>query len=108
MPSVEGAYEVYLDGELVTRTNDTEYYFNGLSVGKHTAGVIASYTSGKTAMSTIDFEVDATGVSTVTSGEDDCEAEFYDIRGQRVSGQNLPKGVYIVKKGSHTYKTIKR
>lgn len=108
MPSVEGAYEVYLDGELVTRTNDTEYYFNGLSAGKHTAGVIASYTSGKTAMSTIDFEVDATGVSTVTSGEDDSEAEFYDIRGQRVSNQNLPKGVYIVKKGNHTYKTIKR
>lgn len=108
MPSLEGAYEVYLDGELVAHTDDTQYCFDGLTVGKHTAGVIASYTSGKTAMSTIDFEVDATGVSSLTGATDDSEAEFYNIRGQRVSDQNLPKGVYIVKKGGRTYKSIKR
>lgn len=108
MPSLDGAYEVYLDGELVSNTDDTQYYFNNLTVGKHTAGVIASYTSGKTAMSTIDFEVDAAGISSVAGEDNDGEAEFYNIKGQRISDRNIPRGVYIVKKGGRTYKTIKK
>lgn len=108
MPSLDGAYEVYLDGELVANTDDTQYYFDGLTVGKHTAGVIASYTSGKTTMSTIDFEVDATGVSSITGRQDEGEAEFYNIKGQRISNRDLPRGVYIVKKGGHIYKSIKK
>lgn len=108
MPSLDGAYEVYLDGELVASTDDTQYYFDGLTVGKHTAGVIASYTSGKTTMSTIDFEVDATGVSSITGRQDESKAEFYNIKGQRISNHDLPRGVYIVKKGGHIYKSIKK
>lgn len=108
MPSLDGAYEVYLDGELVASTDDMQYYFDGLTVGKHTAGVIASYTSGKTTMSTIDFEVDATGVSSITGRQDESKAEFYNIKGQRISNHDLPRGVYIVKKGGHIYKSIKK
>ncbi len=108
MPSLDGAYEVYLDGQLVANIDSTQYYFDNLTVGKHTAGVIASYTSGKTAMSTIDFEVDAAGISNVTNEESDGKAEFYNINGQRISNQDIPRGVYIVKKGGRTYKTIKR
>lgn len=66
-PSLDGLYEVYLDGTMVAQQDETEYTFHNLSSGKHTAGVIASYTSGKTAMSTIDFEVDGTtGIESVT------------------------------------------
>ena len=66
MPALEGAYEVYLDGEKVTDTDETNYLFENLRNGTHTAGVIASYTSGKTEMSTIDFVVDApTGLASV-------------------------------------------
>jgi hypothetical protein len=68
-PSLDGAYEVYLDGKKVANTDDKSYVFRGLTVGKHTAGVIASYTSGKTEMSTIDFEITATGItSNVNNG----------------------------------------
>lgn len=70
MPALEGAYEVYLDGNKVADTDDTEYLYENLTNGKHTAGVIASYTSGKTEMSTIDFNVSYdTGISVVASSE---------------------------------------
>ena len=68
-PSLDGLYEVYLDGNLVAQQDETSYLFEGLSEGSHTAGVVASYTSGKTAMSTIDFTVSAsTGVDAVPGG----------------------------------------
>ena len=69
-PALDGAYEVYLDGKKVADTDDTEYTFENLSIGKHTAGVIASYTSGKTEMSTVDFDVDyETGIQTAAVNE---------------------------------------
>lgn len=69
-PALDGAYEVYLDGVKVADTDDTEYVFENLANGKHTAGVIASYTSGKTEMSTIDFDVNYdTGIATAVTGE---------------------------------------
>lgn len=65
-PALEGLYEVYLDGVKVAQQDQTEYLFTGLSEGNHTAGVIASYTSGKTEMSTIEFSVNTgTGISAV-------------------------------------------
>ena len=65
-PALDGAYEVYLDGEKVADTDETSYLFENLRNGTHTAGVIASYTSGKTEMSTIDFTIDVpTGMTTV-------------------------------------------
>lgn len=64
-PSLDGLYEVYLDGKKVAQQDQNEYTFSGLSNGRHTAGVVASYTSGKTEMSTIEFDVTATGISNV-------------------------------------------
>lgn len=67
-PALDGAYEVYLDGNKVTNTDETSFLFEGLTPGKHTAGVIASYTSGKTEMSTIDFEVEeGAGIAAATT-----------------------------------------
>ena len=56
-PALEGQYEVYLDGEKVADTDETSHIFTNLSQGRHVAGVLASYTSGKTEMSTIEFLV---------------------------------------------------
>lgn len=67
-PSLDGLYEVYLDGKKVAQQDDTEYVFCNLAEGKHTAGVIASYTSGKTEMSTIDFVVDSSSGITAVDG----------------------------------------
>ena len=65
-PALDGAYEVYLDNVKVADTDETSFLFDNLRKGTHTAGVIASYTSGKTEMSTIDFTVDVpTGIANV-------------------------------------------
>lgn len=107
MPSLDGAYEVYLDGKKVAQQDETEYKFTGLTPGKHTAGVIASYTSGDTEMSTIDFEVSPSdGISTI-SVSDDSAAEYYNLNGQKVSRHDLGHGVYMVKKGNMVYKIQK-
>lgn len=62
-PTAAGAYEVYLDGTKVADTDETTYTFESLKEGKHVAGVIASYTSGKTDMSTIEFTVTPDGLN---------------------------------------------
>lgn len=110
-PSAEGLYEVYLDGEKVAQTNETNYYFSDLSVGTHTAGVIASYTSGKTEMSTIDFEVTAAdGITPVTgsalkvivkdgvltvNGDFD-KVALYSLAGQQMPMSQIGLGTYVV------------
>ena len=120
MPALDGAYEVYLDGNKVTDTDETTYLFTNLSGGDHTAGVIASYTSGKTEMSTIDFNVDIpTGMTNVKSemkvsvdgqrlsikGEyTDVQVFSNDGKAMRISRvadglynlSGLPAGVYVV------------
>lgn len=65
-PSIDGLYEVYLDGEKVSQQDETSFVFENLKAGRHTAGVRANYTSGITEISTIEFSVDATGISAVT------------------------------------------
>lgn len=62
MPSPSGAYEIYLDGEKVADTDETTYTFTGLTNGEHTAGVRASYTSGITDISTVNFQVTGVGI----------------------------------------------
>mgnify|MGYP002624140493 FL=1 len=119
-PALDGAYEVYLDNVKVTDTDDTNYLFENLRNGDHTAGVIASYTSGKTEMSTIDFTVDVpTGMTSVKSElkvsvdgrrlsikGDYRDVQVYSNDGKmmRISRiadgvynlNNLPAGVYVV------------
>lgn len=88
-PSLDGAYKVYLDGELVEQVDDKQYYFEGLTSGEHTAGVIASYTSGDTEMSTITFSVEGPdNIETIRTEQ--IEAPAYDIYGRRVDANNAP------------------
>lgn len=121
-PAPEGQFEVYLDNNLMTQTNATSYTFSNLSVGMHTAGVIASYTSGETEMSTIDFEVTtADGITPVAGSELKVsvknglltvDGDYDDIALYATSGQqmpmsrigigtyrvgNVPQGTYVIK-----------
>ena len=98
-PALDGLYEIYLDGKLVAQQDETSYTFYGLSHGKHTAGVVSSYTSGKTEMSTIDFDVDTSGVETVAGGVLNISfdngilsmnGEYTDVSVYAVDGKSLP------------------
>ncbi|MEG2238942.1 MAG: carboxypeptidase regulatory-like domain-containing protein [Bacteroidales bacterium] len=56
-PKAFTKYDVYLDNTKVGQTEETSFLFKDLSNGKHTAGVKAIYTSGESALSTLDFNV---------------------------------------------------
>lgn len=65
MPVNVLGYEVYLDGEKVADTNDTEYTFRNLSNGTHTASVVQKFDTGNSAQLTISFDILTTGIKTV-------------------------------------------
>lgn len=103
-PALEGQYEVYLDGVKVADTDETSYVFAHLSQGHHTAGVLASYTSGKTAMSTIDFESSAVdGIEYFALPTQQIE-QVYDLQGRQWSKARMPKGVYLLHGRKHVVK----
>ena len=93
-PALEGLYEVYLDGQKVADTDDTEYVFRHVTPGYHIAGVLASYTSGKTLMSTIEFESTAIDGIVQIDNSQPTAGVFYDLQGRR--HRQMGKGVYIV------------
>lgn len=82
-PSIDGAYKIYLDGEFVGQTDDKQFFFEDLAGGNHTAGVISSYTSGDTEMSTIEFYVDKeiVGIENINAGKPTIHT--YDLLGRR-------------------------
>ncbi len=100
-PSLDGAYKVYLDGQLVEQVDDKQYYFENLAPGEHTAGVIASYTSGDTEMSTITFTVEGVdGIETIRTSS--VEAPAYDIYGRRVNAADAP--ALFIQNGKKNFK----
>lgn len=60
------SYDVYLDGQKLTTTSETQYLLENLTEGKHTAGVTAHYASGDTEMATIDFSIASSGISEIS------------------------------------------
>ena len=78
-PHEDGAYEVYANGKLVGRTDETEFKFTDLPLGHNTLGVRAAYTSGYSEMTTIDYNVTASGVETVAK----------ESTGIRLAGRDL-------------------
>ena len=107
MPALEGQYEVYLDGQKVADTDETSYVFSHLTQGKHTAGVLASYTSGKTEMTTIDFDCQLIdGVPSVALLKQPT-GRLFDLQGRRIeyAGQ---KGIFIMTDGEKSFKVMKK
>ena len=52
------SFEVYLDGEKINTTQQSNYLFSGLNKGKHKAGVKAVFSSVTTPMTEIEFDVE--------------------------------------------------
>jgi len=99
-PSLDGAYKVYLDGELVEQTDEKQYLFENLSNGYHTAGVISSYTSGETEMSTIEFCIgDPTQIESISSKA--VETPAFDLYGRRVESGKTNN--FSIQNGSKRY-----
>lgn len=113
-----GVYEVFLDGEKVGETKDTNWLLSGLSSGKHIAGVRGSYKSGYSETTYTPFEIVTTGVESVgnpfkvtvdggklvINGNYD-SAELYPVSGlvividrdkSAIDLSSLGKGVYIL------------
>ncbi len=107
MPALEGQYEVYLDGQKMGDTDETNYVFSHLTQGRHTAGVLASYTSGKTEMTTIDFDCNLIDGVPSVAFETQQTRKAFDLQGRRVERASQ-KGVYIVTDGEHTVKAVRR
>ena len=61
-------YEVYLDGNKVGDTTDTQYLLENISDGKHIAGVKSVYASGASEMAQVNINVGVSGVDNVVSG----------------------------------------
>ena len=103
-PSSESAYEVFLDGNKIATTNNTQFQFTRLLPGCHTIGVRSAYTSGYSTLSAIDINVSESGVQTV-AGEESCislENRTLHIYGphKSISIQTVP-GI-VVKTGDNT------
>lgn len=62
-------FEVYLDDASLGTTKSNTYTLTSLSKGSHVAGVKAIYSSGETAISKINFNVDDVGVNSILNGE---------------------------------------
>lgn len=60
------SYDVYLDGQKLTTTSETQYLLENLAEGNHTAGVTAHYASGDTEMATIDFSIISSGIGEIS------------------------------------------
>lgn len=92
-PSLQGSYQVYLDGQLVGQTDDKQYYLSELSAGEHTAGVVATYASGNTEMTTITFTIDSTdGIEELrVKGQ---TAPAYDLSGRHIDATRATS-VYV-------------
>ncbi len=67
MPVNVTGYEVYLDGEKLTDTQDTRITLSNLTQGKHTAGVVQKFATGKSEPLEIEFEIGEVGIENVTN-----------------------------------------
>lgn len=92
------SYKLFLDDVYLGETKDTKYELNALTPGKHTAAVQAVYRSGNSETATLEFEVNTTDVTTVSTNEQTYPSKYlhhghiiiqrndnyYDIVGQQI------------------------
>lgn len=114
-------YEVYLDGEKQSQTNEKSFTFTDLINGPHVAGVKAIYSSGESEISTVTFmtnvgieDIDEYSVKIypnpvvdiMTIEGEYSQLEIYNVSGKLImtaNGENkldvssLAKGVYLIK-----------
>lgn len=119
----DGAFEVFLDGVKIAKTNENTLLLPNLTKGKHTAGVRATYTSGYTNTINVDFNIETSGIgdnspdviSIYPNPTSDylfikgkyTDVKLYTINGSLVNNQvdiegkinvkNLATGIYLLK-----------
>lgn len=101
-------YDIYLDGVKVGESTTATFTFTNLSEGQHTIGIKAIYLNGDSEMA--EYVVNITsGIATIrldTATPD----EVYSIDGQRMAARwnDLPRGIYLVKKNNEFIKVVKK
>jgi hypothetical protein len=103
------SYTVELDGvEVATGVTEESYLFEDLAVGSYTAGVKAVYTTGETAMVTIDFEI-ASSYTVTFNIVDEASAPITDAT-ISFNGVDYPTGQYVftgIYAGTYNYAIYK-
>ncbi|MGM9845637.1 MAG: hypothetical protein ACI30K_05350 [Muribaculaceae bacterium] len=56
----------------------------------------------------ITFDYDPSSVTDISAADVAADAVYYDLTGRRVLSENMRPGLYIVKSGNSTYKTLVR
>jgi hypothetical protein len=103
------SYTVELDGvEVATGVTEESYLFEDLAVGSYTAGVKAVYTTGETALVTIDFEIASSYTVTFNIVDEDSTP----ITDATISfnGTDYPTGQYVftgIYAGTYNYAIYK-
>ena len=89
-------------------SNTPTYTFTNLSEGQHTIGIKAIYLNGESDMAEYVIDV-ATGIATVRL-DNAAQGEVYAIDGRRMTGHwnDLPRGIYLVKKNNEYIKVQKQ
>lgn len=93
-------YEVYLDGNKLTETNETQFLLKNLSTGTHSAGVKSVYASGATEMAQVNFLV-------LTSGIDEIASDGYVVNAHNgiieISGVSAEDHIIVADMSGRTY-----
>jgi M6 family metalloprotease-like protein len=94
----------------VSAGNNLKFAFKNLAANsmysfriKGESGDKTSYTSDECVVT---LPVD-NGIS-ITSDSNNGTEQVFDLQGRRVNSDNMPQGIYIIKKGGKTFKTIKK
>lgn len=85
------------DGSGITEEGGPIYYYTISTLPSEDLTLVFAFTQNGTSSAIDDIFGDE---------EPDAPAEYYNVNGVRVSGDNLTPGIYVVKKGSKTAKVI--
>lgn len=111
MPLVLTGYDVYVDGQKAGSTEATTFTTAGDD--NHAYQVVAVYTKGESALSTIFGSAQGIDYTLVDIDLDQADLTVYTVDGIKVAEgpgayRSLKRGVYVVSKDGRSYRVVKR
>lgn len=91
-------------------TDKCSYTFTSLESSTEYGVTVTAVNNGQTSKASEETTLTtktATGINAVSNNSADAEQSTYDLTGRRVSGNNIPAGVYIIKGNDTTVKVAK-